>query len=446
MTHMNNHRQHHPASGEKTSICMILYHTNPSAIPPLFNAGVSFAQRGFDVETICLSTIPDYPEVEEVVPGFRIRRFYFRTRTFFHGKFGLSPSNAIVAGLQYALSYTEFVVRASRRALRRKADLYEAHDLPAVLPGLIAAKLNGKPLIYHAHELYPEMHKDLRFAGLWKLVEKLVVPFVTLVVTPEENRSRIYREEYRAKPEPLTIANCPPYMPPIESNILRKVLAEKGFHPRTIVLYQGLLDASRCIEELVESARSFDEGILLVLLGAGFKGWDSQQAIARSVGNVVVLPRVQYKDLFPYTASADIGVLFYRNDCRNNYYCAPNKLYEFMMMGLPVITCNYPGLRKFVEGEQIGYCVDPEKPEEIAQAVNRLAANKEERNRFRENGLRLVREQYNWQKEFEKLFGAYEHILGRNGRAHVASAPSRDLAADGETVVESVAGKTDGVD
>ncbi len=425
---------------------MILYHTNPSAIPPLYNAGISFAGQGYDVETICLSTIPEYPEVEEVVPGYSIRRFYFRTRTFFHGKFGLSPSNALVAGLQYVLSYSEFVVRAVRRALRRNADLYEAHDLPAVIPGLVAARLRGKPLVYHAHELYPEMHKDLRFAGFWKLVEKLVVPFVSLVVTPEENRSRIYREEYRASAEPLTIANCPPYMPLLQSDRLRQIIAERGYHPKTIVLYQGLLDASRCIGELVESARSFDEGILLVLLGAGFKGWDSEQAIARSIGNVVVLPRVQYTDLFHYTASADIGVLFYRNDCRNNYYCAPNKLYEFMMMGLPVITCNYPGLRKFVEGEQIGYCVDPEKPEDIARAVNRLAADNDERERFRANGLRLVREKYNWEREFEKLNGAYERILGRTGRASVPCASPGSPATEGESIVESAAGKMHGID
>ncbi len=400
---------------KKAFLCMILYHTNPSATPPLYNAGVSFAREGFEVETICLSTLPDYPELEEVVPGYRIRRFYFRTRTFFHKRFGLSPSNPIVAGLQYILSYTEFVIRTVHRALRLKADLYEAHDLPALFPALVAAKMRRKPIVYHAHELYPEMHKDLRFVGFWKFLEKIFVPRATLVVTPEEHRSRIYREEYGAARPPLTIANCPPYQPPIRSTKLREILAERGLTAETIILYQGLLDPSRCVEELVAAAKSFDRGILLVLLGAGFKGLDSLQAAVDAVNNVVLLPRVQYNDLFQYTASADIGVLFYRNDCRNNYYCAPNKLYEFMMMGLPVITCDYPGLKKFVEGKELGYCVNPEKPEEIARAVNRLAADKAERARFSANGLRLAREEYNWQREFERLSAAYGRIFSENG-------------------------------
>jgi glycosyltransferase involved in cell wall biosynthesis len=122
---------------------------------------------------------------------------------------------------------------------------------------------------------------------------------------------------------------------------------------------------------------------------------------------IVVLPPVPYKDLVPYTASADIGILLYRNDCRNNYYCAPNKLFEYMMMGLPMIAANYPGMLPLVEGEGVGLCVDPESPKAIAASVNLLAADPDRRERMRGNGLRLSKDRFNWEIESAPLLQLY---------------------------------------
>ena len=121
-----------------------------------------------------------------------------------------------------------------------------------------------------------------------------------------------------------------------------------------------------------------------------------------------------YHELLPYTASADIGILLYRNDCRNNYYCAPNKLFEYMMMGLPMIAANYPGLLPLVEGEGVGLCVDPESPQAIAAAVNRLAADPDRRERMRRNGLRLAEERYNWDIESVPLLQLYGSLASRD--------------------------------
>jgi glycosyltransferase involved in cell wall biosynthesis len=123
------------------------------------------------------------------------------------------------------------------------------------------------------------------------------------------------------------------------------------------------------------------------------------------------MPHVRYEDLMKYTASASAGFLFYRNTCRNNYYCAPNKLYEYMMMGLPIITCDYPGLRQVVEGEGIGLCVNPEDPEAIAGAVNRLVSHPDAYATMKANCLRLAKTRYNWEQEFALLRPKYDELL-----------------------------------
>jgi glycosyltransferase involved in cell wall biosynthesis len=218
------------------------------------------------------------------------------------------------------------------------------------------------------------------------------------------------REEFGADPPPLTVRNCPPFRAPIRSSRLRDELTRRGIVCETIVLYQGLVESGRCIEEIAEATRRFDEGIVLVIVGDGFGKWSDPATALAGYDRIVVLPRVPYEELPSFTASADVGILLYRNDCRNNYYCAPNKVFEYMMMGLPVIAASYPGMRALVEGEAVGLCVDPGSPTEIAAAVNRIAADRQGRARMSANGLRLSVERYNWESEFGALLERYRSL------------------------------------
>jgi glycosyltransferase involved in cell wall biosynthesis len=268
-----------------------------------------------------------------------------------------------------------------------------------------------RPVVYRAHELWSETHAQVRFARLWRWLDRLLVPRCDEVVTPEENRSRIYRDELGAKRPPLTVRNCPPFKAPVAGTLLRDELSRRGIPFRTIVLYQGLVESGRCIEEIAEATRHFAEGVYLVILGGGFGKWADPGAALAGLDRVVALGRVPYAELPAYTASADLGILLYRNDCRNNYYCAPNKVFEYMMMGLPVIAPSFPGMLQLVEGNEVGLCVDPSSPRLIAETVNRLAADQEARVRMRANGLRLSLERFNWAREFLPLGERYRELM-----------------------------------
>ena len=222
------------------------------------------------------------------------------------------------------------VRRIRDEGVRRRAPLPRGRgrgdDLPPLLPAVVTAKLRGKPVVYRAHELWSEADPNMRFAAFWRFMERFLVPRCDDVVTPEENRSRIYEVELGARRPPITVRNCPSYRPPIESTRLRDELRRRGVRCSTIVLYQGLVDSGRCIEEIAEATRFFDDGVGLVIMGTGYGKWANPATALARIERIVVLPPVPYKELAPYTASADIGLLLYRNDCRNNYYCAPNKL------------------------------------------------------------------------------------------------------------------------
>jgi glycosyltransferase involved in cell wall biosynthesis len=393
--------------GARGKVCMVTYGDSAGSLPPLLHEGLSLAADGFQVESVHGKATR--PGTDTHAPGFTSIRFPVRVRDLFRA---LPRQGSALGPLQQLLSYGEFVVKAAVSAWRSDADLYEAHDLPALLPTLLAARLRSKPLVYHANEIFSETHARVGFAWFWRALDRALVPGCDEVVTPDEHRGRIYQREYGAKRLPLTIRNCPPYRPPIEgSTRLRDELARRGVRASTIVLYQGLVDSMRCIEEIAEATRFFDDGVVLVILGSGFDAWADPAARLAGHERIVVLPRVPYEEVAPYTASADLGILLYRNDCRNNYYCAPNKLFEYMMMGLPVIAPDFPGIVPLVEGGSIGVCVDPSRPEAIAAAVNRLARDPECRRRMKANALRLSAERYNWQIESRPLLERFRALV-----------------------------------
>ncbi|HUI64928.1 MAG TPA: glycosyltransferase [Bacteroidota bacterium] len=392
-------------------IFMLLYLPSPNLLPPMYHEAVSLANSGAEVTVACWETDPSASATERLAEGMTLWRMHFRSLRFFQKRFGISPSNKLIAAVQYVVTYTEYVIRGASMGWRAKADLYEAHDLPTLLPMLIASGLRRRRLVYRAHELYPEMHAKVKFAFVWKVLERLLVPHADLVITPEPNRSAIYEREYHARSSPITVMNCPPYQEPIISTKLRDAVHQRGVNGETMVLYQGLFDHSRCIREMIAAASEFRPGIILVLMGGGFHEWRNPEQFIQGRTNIVALPRVTYHELAAYTASADIGLLFYRNDCRNNYFCAPNKVHEYMMMGLPMVTVNYPGIRALVEREGIGVCVDPEDPHAIAEAVNTIASEKETYRNMRANCLRSARERYNWEHEFQALKSAYGTLL-----------------------------------
>ena len=394
-------------------VWMLTYGYSAESLPPLLHEATSLAAAGYAVESVHGAAIADL--TEEPAPGFVSRRCTGKVRALARRLFGPAPPR-VVAVLQHALSYVEFTVRGFLRGWRARADVYEAHDLPALLPTVLAARLRGRPVIYRAHEIFSETHARVAFARFWRGLDRLLVPWCDEVVTPDEHRSRIYRDEFGARRRPLTVRNCPPYQPAPASTRLREELTRRGIAADTIVLYQGLVDSMRCIEEIAEATRSFDPGVVLVVLGHGFGAWADPAARLRSHDRIVVLPRVPYDELASYTASADLGILLYRNDCRNNYYCAPNKLFEYMMAGLPIVAPSYPGMVPLVEGEDVGLCVDPARPAEIAGAVNRLARDPAARRRMAENGLRLARDRYCWQLEFRPRLERYEALTSRAPR------------------------------
>jgi glycosyltransferase involved in cell wall biosynthesis len=357
-----------------------------------------------------IDVLGDHSCKTEQKGNIQIERIELKSRSF--------PSSLFFK----ALKYMEFVIRASLRGMWKKCDAYHAHDFPTLLPALIAGKWNRAKVIYDSHELWTEMGN---LSGLSykiaKWLEGFLIRKVDRVLVANRSRAIIMVEMYQGISLPSVIMNCPPLEENIHLRNPRRLIESTGDGEtgnRKIVLYQGGLSPGRGIENLVGAAEYFRDHIILILFGQGPLKEDLIQQVYRRgfEKKVFFHDYVPYSDLLDYTASADAGVITYQNTCLNNYYCAPNKLFEYVAAGLPVAACHFPELEHFVKEYGIGRLFDPDDPVSIAAAINGIFESETEYERMKQNTAR-VRENFNWAAEAKKLLNIYDELLERDRTA-----------------------------
>jgi glycosyltransferase involved in cell wall biosynthesis len=105
----------------------------------------------------------------------------------------------------------------------------------------------------------------------------------------------------------------------------------------------------------------------------------------------------------PYVASADLGVVIYKNVSLNNYLCAPTKLYEYIMARVPVVACDFPVMRELLDEYPIGFVFDSDDPVSIADAVNRFFRTDSAQRDEMARTLGHARQRFNWEHESQEL-------------------------------------------
>ena len=184
------------------------------------------------------------------------------------------------------------------------------------------------------------------------------------------------------------------------------------------IIYLGGMSKIRGIIELLEAfailTRKYSDWILTMV------GEITPKSFAEEVNtlisdlkiekNIKLVGQVPYEKKERYSSRASIGVVTYL-PYANNMSCLPNKLFDYMLVGLPVVTSNFDLYKEIVEGNACGITVDPTKAEEIAEAVSYLIEHPGEAKKMGENGKRAVMEKYNWGIEGRKLLNIYKRVL-----------------------------------
>ena len=308
----------------------------------------------------------------------------------------------------------QILLRSTLRLIHTPADIYHAHDVSGLLPCYIAARIRRKPLVFDSHEL-PLQEMSISSRWIHKLLSLFlthIVPFCAGVITVSSPIAQDISKRYRYQAVTL-VRNVPAYQSVPKSNRLREHL---GLNPDTrVALFQGAIHANRSLGKLVHAAPFLHADVVMVLMGPSEQSVQAElEAIIEAEGTqdrVKILPPVPYEELLQWTASADIGLLVMAQDFSLNIrWCLPNKLFEYLMAGLPVLASQLDAVAEIVQAYELGCVVQSLDAVDIASAINTMLANPDNLATMRKNALYAAQHEFLWEKESQKLIELYQHI------------------------------------
>jgi len=329
--------------------------------------------------------------IEHCPPLLRLLSFFYsrgwNVDVFCTGGCGLPP--AVLHGISFDDRVTATRVREAEgllrkmrpavevprlvSALRSRAsadwDIVVAYNPYALLACFLAGVGGEVPLVYYSAELYDEW----RF---WpqRLCEAIARGSIEGLIICQKDRGRILREKLRLDVPSLVVPNsCFDYYQ--AAGWQEKDPNWFTTSPRTVFIYQGANHVGhRCLHELVQA---FGDTGMNVVLRLALTGDPRVTTRLRSLAARAKHPeRFEFVEYVPYpkhfeaARKCDAGVMLYHPDISLNYrYCAPNKLYEYAMLGLPVLSSNQDHLRTEIEGNGFGLCVNPTDCDAIVEAM-----------------------------------------------------------------------------
>jgi alpha-maltose-1-phosphate synthase len=178
---------------------------------------------------------------------------------------------------------------------------------------------------------------------------------------------------------------------------------------RFVLLYQGGVGPTRFLEPVIEALR-YAPDVIFVVRGPGTeRAAPEYRRLAKAAGvgdRLVILPAVPSSDVVAAAKGADAGVWTLPNWCKNFYYALPNKIFEYLAAGVPVMAADFPEARRLVEGHDLGLCFDPYSPPSIGAVLRRLVDDAALCAKFRGN-IPGALAAMNAEGEWERLVDVY---------------------------------------
>ncbi|MBN8978394.1 MAG: glycosyltransferase family 4 protein [Rhizobiales bacterium] len=296
------------------------------------------------------------------------------------------------------------------RARALGSDLYHLHD-PELLPIGLKLKRAGHKVIFDSHEDYPAdiLTKAYLKPGLRRLVSSGFSVF-ECYACPKLDYIVAATPAIRAKFEHLGCAVVDINNFPLVAEFDEGISWESK---RTHACYVGAMTSIRGVPELVDAMALTDPSITLSLVGEFTEDATAERAKAsRGWQRVREHGFLGRKELRATLAHSFAGVVTFL-PAPNHVDAQPNKMFEYMAAGVPVIGSHFPLWREILGSNDCGICVDPGNPSEIARAIDMLFHDQERGRSMGERGRAAVLSKYNWERESSKLLELYGAILQR---------------------------------
>lgn len=304
------------------------------------------------------------------------------------------------------LFYASYNLRLLAYLISKKSELIFANDLDTLPACWLASKIKGSKLVYDSHEYYtgvPELEGRPLVRKIWKTIERFIFPKLETVITVNESIANLYRSEYGN--EIHVIRNVPmksAFQPAVtDRDEFRRRLGIAP-HEKLLILQGSGINRDRGAEEAVMALQYMKE-TKLVLLGGGDVVKELEQ-LASSCGvsdKVIFLPRMPYEEMMKHTAACDLGLTFDKDTNINYRFSLPNKIFDYIRAGIPVMASRLPEVEKIVTGYGVGWFISCHEPEIMAKEIHAALHDEESIDRCRKN-LQLAAADLTWENELKK--------------------------------------------
>jgi glycosyltransferase involved in cell wall biosynthesis len=316
---------------------------------------------------------------------------------------------------------TPLTMRAQRIASRGAidgADLYHGMAYNAVPTALELGRRDDAPVIYDARDIYLHAGGLARRRGLIKWAidhdERRSVRDADQVITVNDSYAAVMADRWRIAP-PTVVMNCA-YRQRRDGSPPRKFHeALELADAERVILSHGALKDGRGIPELLAAIQNVP-GATLVLMGYG--------PLADQIADTIesdptlrkrarLLPAVPPDTLLDWVASADLVAMPIQPTTLNHRLTTPNKLFEAIAVGVPVVASDLPGMASIVSSIECGVLVDPTDPQSIASGCRTLLAEEPDvATARRARILAAAHETYNWERQLDTLLAEYGRLSG----------------------------------
>ncbi len=305
------------------------------------------------------------------------------------------------------LFYAEYNIRLFFFLLFHRANLLLSNDLDTILPNYFISRLKGQKLVFDSHEYFtetPELVNRPRVQRVWKRIEGFTVPKLGKMITVCDSIADLFREKYGVKVQ--VIRNIPPRkaLPPKGDKLALGLPSDKHL----LVLQGSGINIQRGAEELVQAMSLLDDCFLMIIGGGDVLPILKQMVEElKIVDRVRFFPRMPYVQMMSYTQLAELGFCLDKDTNLNYRFSLPNKLFDFIQAGVPIIASHLVEIEKIIRQYDIGMFIENHEPETIAATIREALSDEERKKKWKRN-LSFAAQDLCWENEEQKLLAFYK--------------------------------------
>ncbi|KAA3614094.1 MAG: glycosyltransferase [Calditrichaeota bacterium] len=312
------------------------------------------------------------------------------------------------------LKFLHFNLKTFNILKKEKVDIIHARGL-WVLPSILVFRFFKKfKLIYDAHEFFAghELFQNHLWRRLtWLKLEKAAVSKIDSFITVSEPLGEFYKKLYPNIKRLDIIRSLPKqHITKIEKKVDDKKIKEIVFH--------GYFLPGRGLIQLIQATSKIENPEFhLTLIGEGILENELKKEINKNnmSDKISIEPMVESGKLLNKIETKDLGIALIEADSINRKYALPNKFFEYIQAGIPVLASNIPTLMEYVEKYQVGLTANPNSIDDIAEKLQTMLSDSNLFTKFSANCFKASKELC-WENESKKLKNIYYEISNPSDR------------------------------